>query len=131
MTPREEFNECVPLRARDMIQGESLSREPPLVCHFVPPKVVFHSSYVRRCSLSQPRYRVPSIYKTDLISHGPVNDLQMQRYEAYSRDSIPRLKGTEIGLLLQQGFLARKSHSGKVAPPEPSASACHRGDKKG
>jgi hypothetical protein len=56
---------CVFPRARDVIQEEPPSREPPLVFHSVSPWGVSRSSDETRWSLFQQYYRVPSVYKTE------------------------------------------------------------------
>jgi hypothetical protein len=69
---------CVFSRARDVIRKDSVSREPPLEFHSVPPLGVLHSSDVRLWSLSQQHYRVPLFIKRSDVPHGLVSVLQTE-----------------------------------------------------
>jgi hypothetical protein len=74
---------CVSLLGRDKIQEDLLSSEPPLVCHFAPLQVVFHSSDVMRVfnfpsNTIQCLLHVERIY----ISHVLFSVLQSASYEA-------------------------------------------------
>lgn len=86
--------------ARDVIQEESRSREPLLVFYSVPQR-----RDMRLWSLRQQHYPTPLYTKRTGVPHGLVRSLQMEKFEACSRqihrDSTPRRNTSEVGNVRQ------------------------------